>query len=88
MSVTFPKLGGAHEMILEPYCESPCNFIGHLKNIPSSIAVTGCMKKSEDKMHITLLSDFNTESGGMYELGFEGNVKALENPFKYQKGCL
>merc|ERR1719216_530151 len=70
-------------MMLEPYSESPCNFIGQLKNVESSVAVTGCMNKAGDKMHITLLSDVNTRST-TYELGFDGQVTAQENPFKTQ----
>jgi len=82
MSVTFEN-GETHEMMLEPYSESPCNFIGQLKNVDSSVAVTGCMNKAGDKMHITLLADANTRST-TYELGFDGQVTAQENPFKTQ----
>ncbi len=84
MSVTFGN-EDTHEMVLEPYSESPCNFIGHLKNSPSSVAVTGCLDAPEDKVHITLLSHLNTVSS-MYEMDYEGHVTAEENPFKYQKG--
>ena len=84
MSVTLQN-GDAHEMVLEPYSESPCNFIGHLKDVPSTLAVTGCINKPGDKMHITLLSKVNTASA-MYEFDFDGQVSALENPFKHQKG--
>ena len=84
MSVTFEN-GETHEMMLEPYSESPCNFIGQLKNVDSSVAVTGCMNKAGDKMHITLLADANTRST-TYELGFDGQVTAQENPFKTQTG--
>ena len=84
MSITLPN-GDSHEMILEPYSESPCNFIGHLKDAQGTLAVTGCMTNPGDKMHITLLSKVNTASA-MYELDFNGQVSALENPFKYQKG--
>jgi len=83
MSVTLQN-GDAHEMVLEPYSESPCNFIGHLKDVPSTLAVTGCINKPGDKMHITLLSKVNTASA-MYEFDFDGQVSALENPFKHQK---
>merc|ERR1711936_118922 len=82
MSVTLEN-GETHEMVLEPYSESPCNFIGSLKNVDSSLAVTGCMNKAGDKMHITLLSDVNTRAT-TYELGFDGQVTAQENPFKTQ----
>ena len=86
MSVTFEN-GETHEMVLEPYSESPCNFIGHLKNSPSSLAVTGCLNTPKDKMHITLLSHLNTRSA-MYEMDYEGHVTAEENPFKYQTGLI
>jgi len=82
MSVTLEN-GETHEMVLEPYSESPCNFIGSLKNVDSSLAVTGCMNKAGDKMHITLLSDVNTRAT-TYELGFDGQVTAQENPFNSQ----
>ena len=84
MSVTFEN-GVSYDLVLEPYSKSPCNFIGTLKDHPSTAAVTGCLNKPEDKMHITLLSDLNTKSA-MYEMDFNGRLKALENPFKYQKG--
>lgn len=82
MKVTFEN-GISDEFVLEPYSDEPCNFIGHLKNYPSSAAVTGCLNNPEDKMHITLLADLNSKSA-MYELGFDGHLTALENPFKYQ----
>ena len=84
MSITLEN-GETHEMVLEPYSESPCNFIGSLKNVDSSLAVTGCMNKAGDKMHITLLSDVNTRAT-TYELGFDGQVTAQENPFNSQTG--
>ena len=84
MTVTFEN-GVSHDMLLEPYSDSPCNFIGTLKNQPSSLAVTGCLKKPGDKMHITLLSDLNTKHY-LYEVDYEGHVTAEENPFKYQTG--
>ena len=84
MTVTFEN-GATHEMVLEPYSETPCNFIGQLKNSPSSLAVTGCMNNPDDKMHITLLSDLNTNSA-IYELDYDGHVTALENPLNNQKG--
>jgi len=83
MAVTFEN-GQAHEMILEPYSNSPCNFVGELKNNPGTVAVTGCLDKPGDKMHITVLSDLNTKSN-IYELDYNGHATALENPFKYQK---
>jgi len=82
MSVTFEN-GDNHAMVLESYSNSPCNFIGQLKNVPSSLAVTGCMDNPGDKMHITLLSDLNTRAT-TYELDYEGQVTAQENPFKSQ----
>ena len=87
MSVTFEN-GETHEMILEPYSESEsqCNFIGSLKSEPgSSLAVTGCMEKPGDEMHITLLSAFNTLAT-TYTLDYDGRVTAVESPIKHQKG--
>ena len=72
-------------MDLEPYSNSPCNFIGKLKSTASSLAVTGCLNGPGDKMYITLLSDFNTKSA-IYELDYDGHLTAQENPLKYQKG--
>jgi len=83
MSVTFEN-GATHEMVLEPYSKSPCNFIGQLKNQPdSSVAVTGCLNNPEDKMHITLLSELNTRSP-TFVVDFNGLVTADENPFATQ----
>ena len=84
MTVTFEN-GGTHEMILEPYTRSPCNFIGKIKNLRSSVAVTGCMKSPGDVMHITLLSELNHNSP-MYEVDYDGYVTALASPFQHQKG--
>ena len=73
-------------MVLEPYSNSPCNFIGKLSNDPSSsVAVTGCLNQPGDKMHITLLSGIQSRSL-IYSLDFDGQVTALENPTKYQTG--
>ena len=83
MTVTFEN-GATDGMVLEPYSNSPCNFIGKLKTHQGSTAVTGCLNNPGDKMHITLLSDLNTKSVA-YELDFDGRLTALENPFKYQK---
>ena len=86
MKVTFEN-GIADSMVLEPYGDSSCNFIGQLASYPSTVAVTGCLKQPGDKMSITILSDFNTKSH-MYELDYNGNVALLENPFNYQEGYL
>ena len=78
--------GLSHEMVLEPYSRSPCNFIGHLKNVPdSSVAVTGCLEKPGDKMHITMIAPIEAKSS-IFELDFNGQVTALENPQKHQTG--
>ena len=84
MSVTFEN-GVSADLFLEPYSKSPCNFIGKLKGHSSTTAVTGCLNNPGDKMHITMVSNLNTKSA-MYELDFHGQITALENPFKYQKG--
>ena len=78
--------GNTHEMILEPFSESPCNFIGELKSEPgSAVGVTGCLENPEDKMYITLLSDDNSLSYA-YIMDYDGTVTADESPFKNQKG--
>ena len=78
--------GLSHEMVLEPYSSSPCNFIGELKNVPdSSVAVTGCLERPGDKMHITMIAPIEAKSS-IFELDFDGQVTALENPQKYQQG--
>ena len=84
MSVTFEN-EQTHEMVLDPFSNGACNFVGTLKNIPSSVAVTGCLENPGDKMHITLFSEFNRNSP-MYEVDYDGNVSVLENPFQYQTG--
>ena len=85
ISVAFEN-GNTHEMILEPFSESPCNFIGELKSEPgSSVGVTGCLENPEDKMYITLLSDDNSLSYA-YIMDYDGKVTADESPFKNQKG--
>ena len=85
ISVAFEN-GNTHEMILEPFSESPCNFIGELKSEPgSSVGVTGCLENPEDKMYITLLSDDNSLSYA-YIMDYDGTVTADESPFKNQKG--
>lgn len=87
MTVAFEN-GQTHEMILEPYSESPCNFIGELKSEPgSSVGVTGCLDNPDDKMYITLLSDENSLSFA-YIMDYNGEVTSDENPFKTQTGYL
>ena len=75
--------GVSDSMVLEPYSTSACNFIGHLANHVSSVAVTGCLNKPGDKMDITLLSEHKTTSH-MFQLDFFGNVEAVESPFNDQ----
>ena len=85
MSVTFEN-GKTHEMILEPYTESPCNFLGELKSEPgSSVAVTGCLNGPGDKMHISLSSEDNHLSYA-YIIDYDGEVTADEYPFEHQIG--
>jgi len=85
LSVTFAN-GQTQEMILEPYYESRCNFIGSIKSEPgSSVGVTGCLDKQGDEMHITLLSALNIGSTS-YTVDYDGHVSAIESPFKNQKG--
>ena len=73
-------------LILEEYKinkESPaaCNYIGGLKSHPSTVAVTGCMRKPGDRMEVTLLSEHNHNSM-MYSVDFLGNTQVIESPFK------
>ena len=85
ITVHFPD-GIRDGLVLEEYKideESPasCNYIGRLRNHPSSVAVTGCMDKPGDRMEITLLSEHNRNSR-IYSVDFYGNTQVIENPFK------
>ena len=85
MSITFED-GVNDNLILEPFFQGTCNFIGKLQTTPkSTAAVTGCLEKKGDKMSITLLSSLNTDFS-MFELDFDGNLRGLHNPFQHQTG--
>ena len=57
-----------------------CNYLGNLRYSPfSSVAVTGCLKKPEDKMEITLIS--NHTHGMMFTVDLDGNTQSLFSPF-------
>ena len=86
MTVHFTN-GIIDDVILKEYkinqnSPAACNYIGHLKNYDSSIAVTGCLDKPGDRMDVTLLSEHNPNSM-MYSVDFYGNTQIIENPFKY-----
>ena len=60
-----------------------CNYLGHLKNDPtSSAAVTGCLNNSGDKIEVTLLSEHTTNS--MFVVDILGNTEALK--YKRERG--
>jgi hypothetical protein len=73
------------ELVLENYklyrgSKGRCNYIGHLKNSPSSsVAVTGCMNVPEDRMEMTLISEHNLDR--MYSIVVFGNSEVVPNPF-------
>ena len=58
-----------------------CNYLGNLRNTPvSSVAVTGCLNKPEDKMEITLMSNRNRHT--MFTVDMEGKTQSLASPFE------
>ena len=58
-----------------------CNYLGNLRNTPfSSVAVTGCLKKPEDKMEITLISNRNQHT--IFTVNMEGKTQSLASPFE------
>ena len=58
-----------------------CNYLGNLRNTPSSsVAVTGCLKNPEDKMEITLISDHSPHK--MFAVDAAGNTLRLSSPFE------
>ena len=58
-----------------------CNYLGHLRNTPSSsAAVTGCLNNPEDKMEITLISGHNQHK--MFSVDGAGNTSRLSSPFE------
>ena len=58
-----------------------CNYLGHLRNTPSSsAAVTGCLNNPEDKMEITLISGHNRQK--MFAVDVAGNAFRLSSPFE------
>ena len=57
-----------------------CNYLGNLRNTPfSSVAVTGCLNKPEDKMEITLISNRNQHS--IFTVDMHGKTQSLASPF-------
>ena len=57
-----------------------CNYLGNLRNTPSSsVAVTGCLNKREDKMDITLISNLNQHT--IFTVDMDGKTQILASPF-------
>ena len=58
-----------------------CNYLGHLKNSPSSsVAITGCLNKPGDKMDVTLISKNGISE--MFSIDFYGNTDVIKTPFE------
>ena len=78
--------GHADELNLKHYklqdlSVEECNYLGNLRNTPSSsVAVTGCLKNPEDKMEITLISDHSHNK--MFAVDAAGNTLRLSSPFE------
>ena len=61
--------------------KNSCNYLGNLRKTPfSSVAVTGCLKKPEDKMEITLISNRNQHT--IFTVNMEGKTQSLASPFE------
>ena len=74
--------GDEDEIDLTPHASSTksCNFLGNLRNTPfSSVAVTGCLNKPEDKMEITLISNRNQHK--IFTVDMDGKTQSLASPF-------
>ena len=66
---------------LEELSVEGCNYLGNLRNTPSSsVAVTGCLNKPEDQMEITLISGHNRHK--MFAVDMAGNAFRLSSPFE------
>ena len=81
--ITVHFANGINErMVLDHYGHNDaetCNYIGYLAESKGNVAVTGCLKKSGDKMDITLLSKYSQNR--MFSLDFDGTVNKIANPF-------
>ena len=81
--VTFPN-GNQDEFvlnhhILEASMKKRCNYLGHIQNsLPSSVAVTGCLKKPGDKIEITMISEHSGIK--LFSIDYDGNVEEKEIP--------
>ena len=62
---------------LQHFTQSGCNYLGHLRNSPSSssVAVTGCLDKPGDSMEITMLTKLSKHF--MFMLDYYGNVEVI-----------
>ena len=81
--VTFPN-GNQDEFVLKHHIlgdsmKKRCNYLGYIRNsVPSSVAVTGCMKKPGDKMEITMISEHSATR--LFSIDYDGNVEEREIP--------
>ena len=68
-----------HHRLHESFANS-CNYLGNLRNSAfSSVAVTGCLNKPEDKMEITLISNRNQHR--IFTVDMDGKTQSLVLPF-------
>ena len=57
-----------------------CNYIGRLHgDSTSSVAVTGCLNKPDDRFQVTLLSRHSKDK--MFFLDYYGNAEVVQRPF-------
>jgi hypothetical protein len=73
--------GISQKMILESYRGTECNYVGQLELSMEHVAVTGCLQQPGDRMDITLMSPYSPKHH-MFSVDIDGNVDAIENPFK------
>merc|ERR1712223_1666049 len=58
-----------------------CNYIGKLRgDSSSSVAVTGCLNKPEDRLQVTMLS--KQKANGMFFVDSFGNAEGVRSPFQ------
>ena len=85
MKVTFPN-GVQDDLELSHYKMNKaaplgCNYIGRLRGDPtSSVAVSGCLNKPEDRLQVTLHSKNNFNK--MFKVDSFGNAEIVRSPFQ------
>ena len=81
--VTFPN-GNQDKFVLKHHIlgdsmKKRCNYLGYIQNsVPSSVAVTGCMKNPGDKIQITMISQHSATR--LFSIDYDGNVEEREIP--------